>query len=175
MVADCTQKGSTACSALSFSAKWHVIWNRNTKINQKWQEQMGPNGSKEQRIQFSLLRNRGNRAHNNQVLMAVPYLEDYYYAVQLRAVICWCDSNCKARWRYIETGGLAGREGFQIQTLLGDRELFRTQGKLLDTITKFTLDIWNTVIKRYKLEKETKVLGWLMTADFNQGKMIWGN
>ena len=101
----------------------------------------------------------------------MPNLEDYYYAAQLRAVICWCDSNYEASWRFIETGGLTGREGFQIQTMLGDKELFRTQGKLLDTITRFTLDIWNTVIKRYKLEKETKVLRWL-TVGSNQGEMI---
>ena len=103
----------------------------------------------------------------------MPNLEDYYYAAQLRAVISWCDSNYEARWRFIETGGLAGREGLQIQTMLGDRELSRTQGKILDAITEFTLDIWNTVIKRYKLERKPRFLdGWLMTAGFNQGKMI---
>lgn len=72
----------------------------------------------------------------------MPCFKDYY-AAQLRVVSWWCDEAYIARWKDIETKG----EGCQIQTLLEDRELFREQGKLLDPFTKFTLNIWNRVIK----------------------------
>lgn len=72
--------------------------------------------------------------------MVVPYFKDYYYAAQLRVVSCWCDEAYIARWKDIETKG----EGCQIQTLQGDRELFREQRKLLDPITKFTLKTFGT-------------------------------
>lgn len=32
-------------------------------------------------------------------------------------------------------------------------------GNQLDVITKTTIQIWNTVVERYKLEKETNILG----------------
>ena len=54
--------------------------------------------------------------------MAVPSFQDYYYAAQIRTVP-YCHMEYIAKWKDIETNG----ENYQIQKLLGDKELFRTQ------------------------------------------------
>lgn len=51
--------------------------------------------------------------------------------------------------------------GYQIQKLLGNKQLYKIEENQLDPITKFTQNIWNTIIKKFKLEEETKLLRWL--------------
>lgn len=99
--------------------------------------------------------------------LAVQSFQDYYYAAQIRTVACWCNMEYVAKWKDIETNG----ENYQIQKLLGDKELFRTQENVLDPIIKLTLNTWNTVIKRYKIGKQTKILRWITNDNkFQPGK-----
>lgn len=52
--------------------------------------------------------------------MAVPKLQDYFYAAQLRAVFCWCNREYTARWKDIETKVQAS----PLQISITNRELF---------------------------------------------------
>lgn len=89
--------------------------------------------------------------------MAVPKLQDYFYAAQLRAVFCWCNGKYIARWKDIEMKEQAS----PLQVLITDRELFKREETMLGSISKFTLEIWHLVINKYNLQTEAKILRWL--------------
>ena len=51
--------------------------------------------------------------------MGLPKLKEYFYAAQLRPVYCWCKSEFRAKWKYVE------KEVNQIpiQNMVGDSQL----------------------------------------------------
>lgn len=54
--------------ALNHRSKWHAIWDPNKDKPKVLRVIKFPKESKEPRLQFTLLTNKGNRAHNNRVL-----------------------------------------------------------------------------------------------------------
>lgn len=56
-----------------------------------------------------------------------------------------------------------------------DRELFKKEEGLLDSVTKFTLKIWYSIVRKYGLQTEAKILRWI-THDkrFSPGISDWG-
>lgn len=79
--------------------------------------------------------------------LALPNLKEYYYDAQLRHLVYWCDTSYTTRW--------------SVQSMIANRNMFKEK---LDSITKFTLEIWYTVVKKYNLE--VKVLS-CMAYDTN--------
>ena len=89
--------------------------------------------------------------------MALPNLKDYYNAAQLRFVVSWCDETITAKWKAMETNS----QDIPVQAMLGDKQLAKSNMDKLDPITSFTLQTWFNVVKRLKLEKESKKLRWV--------------
>ncbi len=87
----------------------------------------------------------------------LPSLRDYYWAAQLRPIICWCNPSYDAQWKNIEEG----LTSIPIQALMTDSSLqdFIRNTKKNPWI-KLTLKIWKTVITEYKLEKDIVILKW---------------
>lgn len=49
--------------------------------------------------------------------MGLPCLLEYYYAAQLRPLVCWCDPNYSARWKELE---LAMTDKIPLQAIISD-------------------------------------------------------
>uniref|UniRef100_A0A671XN45 Reverse transcriptase domain-containing protein n=1 Tax=Sparus aurata TaxID=8175 RepID=A0A671XN45_SPAAU len=89
--------------------------------------------------------------------MALPNLQEYYHAAQIRPVICWCDEDYVAKWKNFEQF-VHGRE---IQSLIGDREETLSMIEHVDTVTRFTLKMWFNLVQKYRLEKELRLIQWI--------------
>lgn len=46
-------------------------------------------------------------------------------------------------------------------SMIADRDMFKKNEKMLDPITRFTLEIWFIVVRKYNLEREIKILSWI--------------
>ena len=100
--------------------------------------------------------------------LALPNLLKYYYAAQIRPLVYWCDSEYTARWKDIELK----TEGCYTQSMVANRDMFKKNENTLDLITRFTLEIWFTVVRKYNLEKEIKILSWVAyDSKFKSGAM----
>ena len=53
----------------------------------------------------------------------------------------------------------------EIRNLITDRGLVKKLEDQLDAITKNTITIWDTLVGKYKLDKETRLLSWFMYDD----------
>jgi len=53
--------------------------------------------------------------------MALPCLEDYYRAAQLRSLVCWCDPECDAKWKDLEKSQIS----VPLQSILGGKTLLK--------------------------------------------------
>ena len=88
--------------------------------------------------------------------MSLPSLRDYYFAAQLRSLVYWCNRPYTAKWKTIELSLM----DIPIQSLLGctDREkgIFQTRSQWVNLSFK----IWLEVVKRFKLQREAKLLRW---------------
>lgn len=65
------------------------------------------------RVKFETLqltRNEGGRA--------LPCLESYYKAAQLRVLIAWCDPSCDAKWKEIDQAEIR----IPLPSILGDKQ-----------------------------------------------------
>ena len=109
-------------------------------------------GGKRPRIRFETLQLPKEKGG-----MALPNLKEYYHAAQLRFLVCWCRPGYEAKWKGIELDQGEGR----IQNLLANKISKKRMETELSPITKFTIEIWNDIVKKYKLEDERKILGWL--------------
>lgn len=88
--------------------------------------------------------------------LALPNLKEYFLAAQIRALVCWCNDEFVAKWKNIELS----TTDTEIRNLISHKGLLKKLDSQLDKITKTTVEIWNTVVERYKLEKDTKSLSW---------------
>lgn len=90
--------------------------------------------------------------------MALPCLENYYRAAQLRYLICWCDPTYEAKWKDIEHSLI----GIPPQALLGDINLQKNYLKKLNTRITVPLNIWHKILKDKDVEKNAQILRWIM-------------
>lgn len=86
----------------------------------------------------------------------LPSLRDYYWAAQIRPIICWCNPSYDAQWKNIEEG----LTQIPIQALIADSSLQDFIRGIENPWIKLTLKIWKTVITEYKLEKDIVILKW---------------
>lgn len=81
--------------------------------------------------------------------LALPNLENYYKAAQLRPIAKWCDEEYSAKWKDI------ARKVVDIptQSLIGNPKLSKSLQKSIDTIISHTLNIWFDFVKRQSRKK----------------------
>ena len=92
-----------------------------------------------------------------KVGLILPNLREYFHAAQLRYVHCWCKLDYEAKWKLMEKSfGMC-----PIQSIIGDRETFKKVSNQMDSITKFTLELWFKLLRHNKAEKDANVLKWV--------------
>ena len=108
--------------------------------------------SKKPRVRFKTL-----QLSKDEGGMALPCLEDYYKAAQIRYLIYWCNPICNAKWKEIEINQL----NIPLQAILGDRALLKAHSGELSKWTKVPLKIWFKECKDQKIDKEIQRLRWI--------------
>lgn len=98
--------------------------------------------------------------------MSFPNLKDYYFAAQLRPLVCWCDLGVETKWKEIENKS----QGIPVQALIGKKSNFQNQIQYINPITQFTLKMWFTMVKELHLEKQIQIWNWVAyNPDFKPG------
>lgn len=87
--------------------------------------------------------------------LSLPNLKRYFFAAQVKFLVCTCCPQYQARWKDIE----ASRETNLIQALLGDIRTKSAQ-QSENEIIKQTLAIWSKMVKEYDKEGDIKLLIW---------------
>lgn len=100
--------------------------------------------------------------------VALPCLEDYYRAAQLRSLVCWCDPECDAKWKDLEQNLIS----VPLSSILGDKTL---QRKYLDESFKWIvtpLNIWHRKLRDLKFERNARILRWVsLDPDFTPAEL----
>jgi len=86
----------------------------------------------------------------------LPNLRYYYFAAQMRAVICWCNPSYTAQWKNIEEK----TPPIPIQAILADSNIQTHINNIDNPWVKWTLKTWKTIIKELKLENDIIALKW---------------
>ena len=88
--------------------------------------------------------------------IGLPCLLEYYYAAQLRPLVCWCNPGYYARWKALEMA----MPGIPLQAIISDGALTK---HLLDKANPFigqSLKIWKQTQKLCNIQKTAKLLKW---------------
>lgn len=107
--------------------------------------------SKKPRIKFTTL-----QLPKSKRGMALPNFTEYFYAAQLRYLACWCRPDYESKWKEMEREV----QGFPTQILVGDKHLIGALRHAMNPIVAFTLEIWSTVVRKYKLKRHICALRW---------------
>jgi len=75
---------------------------------------------------------------------ALPCLQDYYYAAQLKPLVNWCIPSYESRWKTLELSQI----DTPIQSILGNKNLAEKSYNRLSTWTVFSLRLWFRVLKK---------------------------
>lgn len=120
-------------------------------------------GKQRPRIKFQTLqlpKNKGGRA--------LPCLEDYYKAAQLRSLVYWCDPKYEAKWKDLEQNQIE----VPLQALVGDRTLQEKYLENLNTWTTVPLNIWYKQLKKGRIERNARILRWIAyDTEFTPAKL----
>lgn len=108
--------------------------------------------------------------------MSLPRLKEYYFAAQLRYLLCWRKPDYTAKWKEME------KEfgGYPIQNVIGDKETYNKIKNKTDSITLFTLELWYRIIKNDGINKDIHLLKWVASdsnfkpASYDEGFKQWG-
>ena len=107
---------------------------------------------KKARIKFKTLQLRKEKGG-----MSLPCLQEYYYAAQLRPLVCLCSPIYKAGWKEIENITI---KGVPITALLADKNLRNELMVSGDFMSDTLLTVWQDVIKICGQENPSKLLRW---------------
>lgn len=89
--------------------------------------------------------------------MALPCLEDYYRAAQLRSLVCWWDPVCDAKWKDLEQSQIS----IPLQSILGEKTLLKKHLKELSNLMAAPLNIWHKLLKNKEFERNARILRWV--------------
>lgn len=89
--------------------------------------------------------------------MGIPNLKEYFNAAQLRYIVWWCKPEFTANWN-VEMEKEFG--GYPVQSVIGDKELYKKIQNQTDPITLFTLKQWFKVIQVHRIKKDRNLLKW---------------
>ena len=100
--------------------------------------------------------------------MALPNLRQYFYAAQIRPLLCWGNNTAITRWKDIEIC----THTYPIQTCVGERQTPLQLKDQIDPVTSFMLDTWHSVTKQLKIGRELSLLKWIaFDREFIPGNM----
>ena len=88
---------------------------------------------------------------------ALPCLQDYYYAAQLKPLVCWCAPNYESKWKCLEITQIK----IPIQSVIGNKSQAERHYNSLNQWTLFTLQLWFKVLRKLQKEKQARVLNWV--------------
>lgn len=120
------------------------VWNKIHVSRYIWQ-------GKRPRIRFKTLQLTKGKGG-----WGLPSLREYYWAAQLKPMICWCNPLYDGQWKSIEEG----LTSILIQAILADSDLQDFIKNIENPWIKLTLKIWKKVITEYKLEEDIVTLEW---------------
>uniref|UniRef100_A0A3B1IMJ8 Reverse transcriptase domain-containing protein n=1 Tax=Astyanax mexicanus TaxID=7994 RepID=A0A3B1IMJ8_ASTMX len=104
----------------------------------------------------------------NQGGMAVPCLEDYYKAAQVRFLVCWCNSDLEAKWKDLEQSQL----DVPLQSILGDKNLLKKYLVKMKNWITVPLNIWYKELKNSEFERNVRILRWVAyDTEFTPAKL----
>lgn len=86
--------------------------------------------------------------------LALPNLREYFYAAQLKYMLCWSSTEYYAKWKKIELTQSRNPP----QSRLGDK-YYRHQEDDNFTVSE-TLKTWTDIVRKYKLEGDCRLLLW---------------
>lgn len=81
-------------------------------------------GGKKPRVRYETL-----QLPKDKEGMGLPKLKEYFYAAQLRYIVCWCKSEYTAKWKEMENE--CG--GYPIQTIIGDKDAYKKVKTCIDS------------------------------------------
>ena len=96
--------------------------------------------------------------------MALPHLQEYFPAAQLRQLIYWCDGGYVARWKDIDMYTL--KYPIQISIREAETPIYIKDEHNFNPVISFTLDIWHSTVKQLKIGKEIGLLKWAFDGKF---------
>lgn len=103
----------------------------------------------------------------------LPKRREHRHAAQYRYIVCCCKPDYRAKWKGME------REfgGYPIQSIFGDKEIYKKIQEKIDPITTFTLELWFKEVKTHKI-KNINQLKWVAFDHFkpnvyNKGFKLW--
>lgn len=120
---------------------------------------------KKPRIKYKTL-----QLHKDYGGLGLPCLRDYYYAAQLRPLVCWCTPSYSARWMDIE---LKMSRGIPLAAIIADNILVNN---MLDNNNNpwinITLKIWQKTVKLCNMERALRMLRWCaFDTDFSPNRL----
>ncbi len=89
--------------------------------------------------------------------MGLPSLREYYYAAQLRPLICLCTSSYTARWKEIENTII---KAIPIVTVIADNELINKMFNVNNPWINILLKSWQETVKLCSISESVKLLCW---------------
>lgn len=125
-------------------------------------------GKQKPRIKFQTLQLRKEEGG-----LALPCLENYYKAAQLRILMCWCDPSFEAKWKEMDQSYF----DTPLQSMLGDRPLLTkyVTSQLLPIWIVVPINTWFKIIKDSDTERSAKLLRWpAYDSDFLPSKIDKG-
>ena len=87
----------------------------------------------------------------------LPNLRDYYYAAQLRPLVCWSSSHYTARWKDIE---MAMSGEIPLAAIIADCELRKNMINKNNPWVNAGLKIWHRIIQFCNIERPLRKLKW---------------
>lgn len=110
-------------------------------------------GKQKPRIKFQTLQLRKEEGG-----LALPCLENYYKASQLRVLMSWCDPACEAKWKGIDQSFF----DTPLQSLIGDKPLLKKHlnSQLLPTWITVPIEIWFKILQSGDIERSARYLRW---------------
>lgn len=89
--------------------------------------------------------------------LSLPCLQDYYYAAQMRPLVCWCSTSYTARWMEIESMIIGD---IPVAAVIADNKLICSIIKKNNSWINVVLNIWQSVLKLGNLENSLRMLKW---------------
>lgn len=131
--------------SIQIPAKQYCGWNRMIS-NFIW-------GKQKPRIKFQTLQLRKEEGG-----LALPCLENYYKAAQLRVLMSWCDPACEAKWKGIDQSFF----DTPLQSLIGDKPLLKKHlnSQILPTWITVPIEIWFKILQSGDIERSARYLRW---------------
>lgn len=121
-------------------------------------------GGKKPRIRYKTL-----QLHKDGGGLGLPCLRDYFYAAQLRPLVCWCNPSYSARWKDIENNMT---HQIPLAAVMADNKLMNGMMENNNPWINATLKTWQKTIKLCDLEHTLKTLRWCaFDTDFSPNRL----